>query len=181
MKIAMKNTELKLLSELMKNSRRSDRELAKAVGVSQPTISRAIRKLEKEGYIKEYTIIPDFKKLGFQMMSVILTKFKKESGQEGLEQIRKKVREEEKKEPSSILMGVGGMGIDSDRVVVLLSEDYSEYSRYISKIKQHPLVDVQEVKSFIIDLTDESQFLPLTLSSLARYIEKKQSKEKKEA
>jgi len=44
----MKETELKLVSELMKNSRRSDRELARAMGVSQPTVSRMIRKLEKE-------------------------------------------------------------------------------------------------------------------------------------
>jgi DNA-binding Lrp family transcriptional regulator len=44
----VKDAELKLISELMKDSRRSDRELAKAVGVSQPTISRMIRKLEKD-------------------------------------------------------------------------------------------------------------------------------------
>lgn len=47
-KRGMKETELKLVSELMKNSRRSDRELARAMGVSQPTVSRMIRKLEKE-------------------------------------------------------------------------------------------------------------------------------------
>ena len=45
----MKDVELKLISELMKNSRRSDRELAKTIGVSQPTVSRLIRKLEKNG------------------------------------------------------------------------------------------------------------------------------------
>jgi DNA-binding Lrp family transcriptional regulator len=53
----MKTVELRLMAELMKNSRRSDRDLAKAVGVSQPTIGRTIKKLEKEGYIKEYTPI----------------------------------------------------------------------------------------------------------------------------
>jgi DNA-binding Lrp family transcriptional regulator len=49
----MKDVELKLVSELMKNSRRSDRELAKAVGVSQPTVSRLVKRLEKDGLIKE--------------------------------------------------------------------------------------------------------------------------------
>ena len=43
----VKDVELKLISELMKDSRRSDRELAKAIGVSQPTISRMIRKIGK--------------------------------------------------------------------------------------------------------------------------------------
>jgi Lrp/AsnC family transcriptional regulator for asnA, asnC and gidA len=58
----MKDIELKLLSELMKNSRRSDRELAKAIGTSQPPVSRMISRLEKEGVIKEYTMTPDFSK-----------------------------------------------------------------------------------------------------------------------
>jgi DNA-binding Lrp family transcriptional regulator len=54
----MKDVELKVVIELIKNSHRSDRELARAVGVSQPTLSRTRKKLEKQGMIKEYTIIP---------------------------------------------------------------------------------------------------------------------------
>ncbi len=171
----LKDTELKLLIELMKNSRRSDRELAKAIGSSQPTVSRMIRKLEKEGYIKEYTIIPDFSKLGFEVMSIILTKLKQEVPPGSLEELRKKVREDERKNPSSILMGMAGMGHNSDRVLILLSEDYSAYSKYIGLVKQHPLVNVEEVKSFIVNLSEKGQFLPLSLSSLARYLEKKQN------
>jgi DNA-binding Lrp family transcriptional regulator len=34
------NVELRLISELMQNSRRSDRELARALGISQPTVTR---------------------------------------------------------------------------------------------------------------------------------------------
>jgi DNA-binding Lrp family transcriptional regulator len=37
----MKDVELRLISELLKNSRRSDRELAKVLHVSQPTVGRA--------------------------------------------------------------------------------------------------------------------------------------------
>jgi DNA-binding Lrp family transcriptional regulator len=74
----LKDIELKILTELMKNSRRSDRALAKAVGVSQPTVSRTIGKLQKEGYIKEFTIIPDFKKIGFAVMSIMVSKVKDE-------------------------------------------------------------------------------------------------------
>lgn len=50
----MKKVELKVLSELMKNSKISDRELAKTIGVSQPTVTRARTRLEKNGYIQEY-------------------------------------------------------------------------------------------------------------------------------
>ena len=66
----MKDTELKLVSELMKNSRRSDRELARLIGVSQPTVSRMIKNLEKEGIIQEYTMIPDMIKLGIEIVAI---------------------------------------------------------------------------------------------------------------
>ena len=69
---------MKLLAELMKNSKTSDRELATKLGVSQPTVSRIRAKLEREGYIKEYTLVPDFHKLGFEIMAVTLVKLKRE-------------------------------------------------------------------------------------------------------
>ncbi|MGC9346262.1 MAG: Lrp/AsnC family transcriptional regulator, partial [Candidatus Bathyarchaeales archaeon] len=59
-----------LLYEFMKNSKRSDRELAKAVGVSQPTITRMRKNLEKLGYIREYTIMPALEKLGFEIITL---------------------------------------------------------------------------------------------------------------
>ena len=59
----MKEIKWKLLSELMKNSHRSDKELARVIGCSQPTVTRTRRRLEKEGCIREYTVIPDFHKL----------------------------------------------------------------------------------------------------------------------
>lgn len=50
----VKSTEMRLISELLKNSRRSDRQLAKALGVSQPTISRLLKKVENECLIGNY-------------------------------------------------------------------------------------------------------------------------------
>jgi DNA-binding transcriptional regulator YhcF (GntR family) len=51
----LKDIETRLIAELLKNSRRSDRELAKVLRASQPTITRARRKLEKESYIREFS------------------------------------------------------------------------------------------------------------------------------
>jgi len=72
----MKELELRLLSEIMRNSRRSDRDIAKAIEVSQPTISRIIKKLEKEGYIEEYTMIPNFHKLGYEILALTFVKLR---------------------------------------------------------------------------------------------------------
>ena len=66
----MKEIEKKMLSELVRNARRSDRELAKAIGTSQPTATRVRTKLEKEGYVREYTTIPNFSKIGYSILAV---------------------------------------------------------------------------------------------------------------
>ena len=54
----------------MKNSHQSDRAVANRLNVSQPTITRARVELEKE-YVKEYTLIPDFPKIGYEIMVML--------------------------------------------------------------------------------------------------------------
>jgi len=66
----MKKRMMRLLLELLKDSKRSDREIAKVVGVSQPTITRMRQRLVREGAIKEFTVIPDFVKLGYEIMAI---------------------------------------------------------------------------------------------------------------
>jgi DNA-binding Lrp family transcriptional regulator len=51
--------EIDFLHELIKGFRRIDRELAKVLKISQPTITRKRTGPESEGYINEYTIIPN--------------------------------------------------------------------------------------------------------------------------
>lgn len=75
----MKDIENRLIVELMKNRRRrrrSDRELAKVLDVSQPTVSRTRMKLEKEG-IFEYSLIPNFAKLRFEILAFTFSDYVK--------------------------------------------------------------------------------------------------------
>ena len=166
----VKDIELKLVSELMKNSRRSDRELAKTLKVSQPTVTRIRTRLEKEGLVNEYTMIPDFSKLDFSMMSITFARLKEPISEQKLKEVRKQVRQTLQTEPIATILGMGGMGLDSDRVIMAFHENFSAYTEHLDKLKQHPLVKVEEIKSFLIDLTDRSQYLQLTLSELADYI-----------
>ena len=133
----------------MKNSRRSDRELAKVLGISQPTVSRTLKKLEKEGVIKEYTMIPDFAKLGFGIVSIDFAKLKEPIPEEKLKEIRKQVRQTLQKDPTSSIVALSGMGCDADRVLIAFHEDYTTYLEYLNKIRQHPLVIVEQIRSFL--------------------------------
>jgi len=72
----MKKNEMRLLVELIKNCSRSDRKLAKVLGTSQPTVTRMRNRLVKEGVIQEFTVIPDFVKMGFEIVAVTLAKTK---------------------------------------------------------------------------------------------------------
>ena len=67
----LKPIDHKLLFELIKDSHRSDRQLAKALGVSQPTVTRR-RALLEENYIEGYTIIPKLGKIGAWTLLAVL-------------------------------------------------------------------------------------------------------------
>lgn len=162
----MKELERKLIAELIRNSRRSDRELAKAVGCSQPTVSRMIKRLEKEGYIKEYTMIPEFHRLGYEIMALTFIQNEKKSGMEELEDLRTKGRELEKNSAASALFIMNGIGRDSNRVILSLHESYSSFADFVRLMKQLAAYNVHYVDSFLISTTDKSHSRPLTFAVL---------------
>jgi DNA-binding Lrp family transcriptional regulator len=168
--LILKDVELKLLSELMKNSRRSDRELAQAIGVSQPTVSRMIAKLRQEGVIKEFTIIPDFRKLGYQLAGITMVKRKKAPSTEELAEIRNKSKELEKENPNADLMAVYGMGLDKDVLFVTFYENYEAYAKGMELVRQIPYMKLEENETFLVDLNDQSHFRILSMSEIAKHI-----------
>lgn len=101
--------ELRLIAELMRNSRRSNRKLAKAVGVSQPTVSRIIRKLESNGLVQEYTMIPNLMKLGYEILALIFVKLNRPLSDVEIEEAKKLIREAAKTMPLDVVMLERGM------------------------------------------------------------------------
>jgi len=165
----LKDVKLKLVSELLKNSRRSDRELAKAIGVSQPTVTRTMKKLEKEGVIREYTIIPDFTKIGYHIAALTFAKFRQQKDFENMRTAIEMNRESLSEIPE-VIMIERGLGPHTDGVVVSLHEDYSSYVDFQNRLKQFSSMGVFDVHPFIIDLDDETHYRALTFSTLAKHI-----------
>ncbi len=177
----MKEAELKLVTELMKNSRRSDRQLAKVIGVSQPTVSRMIKRLEKEGIIKEYTMIPDFTKLAYELMALTFISIKPTLGREEADKGRAMAQQQVKESPGNIIMLERGIGLGHTGVIISFHKDYSDYTQFIHSFKQASTTQAyvgENVESFLIDLKDKIRYRPLTLSVLAGSISR--MKEKKE-
>jgi DNA-binding Lrp family transcriptional regulator len=172
----MKKIEWKLISELMKNSKNSDRELAKKIGVSQPTITRARSRLEKEGYIKEYTMIPDFSKLGFELMSINLAKMKKEPTEEEYIKIKKMGSEVLKKHPFAIVMAMSGRGCGYDKVIIAFHENYTSFLEFMEESRKFPFSEVYDYENFLVG-TSGYHYMPLTFSALANYLSTSRVKE----
>jgi DNA-binding Lrp family transcriptional regulator len=168
--VFMKDTELDLISELMKNSRRSDRELAKVIHVSQPTVSRMIKKLEKQGLIKEYTMVPDFAMLGFELMALTFISIKPTLDSREADEARRVALEKVKESPGNVMMLERGIGLNHTGVIISFHENYSDYTQFIQTFKEAQTTQAyvnENVESFLIDLKDKIRYRPLTLSILA--------------
>jgi len=63
--------DLKILEILQQNGRTHRNDLADKVGLSLPSVSDRLRKMEEAGYIKGYTIILNHKKLGKDITAFI--------------------------------------------------------------------------------------------------------------
>lgn len=166
----MKNVELRLISELMKNSFRSDRELARALKVSQPTVSRVRAKLEKEGYISEYTVIPNFRKIGYHLFALTFFSWKKPLSAQEMEDAWKLVREKAPHVPSNIVLIERGIGLNHDSFMASFHKDYSSYTKLIQETKKNPYMDSSKLESFLVDLDDEVHYRYLTFSTLAKHM-----------
>ena len=122
-----KKVTQQLLVELLKGSKRSDRELAKILGVSQPTVTRMRKKLE-ETAIAEYTIIPNWGALGFELMAVTFVNIRgKSKSMEEQKNTLEKCKKWMMNHPN-IIFASDGTGMGMDGMMISFHKDYTDLS-----------------------------------------------------
>jgi len=154
---------LRLVSEMLKNSKKSDRELAGILGVSQPTVSRTRARIEKE-YIKTYTIIPDFEKLGYQIMAFTLAK--KASGNEVVAEITTKSKKWVDKHPN-VIFGAEGEGLGKDLVLISFHKNYSAYGEFMRSFAMDWGTLLDNFESFLVSIESGYRLRDFDLKYLA--------------
>lgn len=166
----MKETDRKLICELVRNSRRSDRDLAKAIEVSQPTVTRIRSKLEKEGYIREYTMIPNFAKLDYELMAMTFLKLKRVRSEEENENARKIAEERLMKTSLPIFMLERGMGLGYQGVIISFHESYASYLALRDQLREFTFLEIGEIESFLVNLKDKVSYVPPTFTLIAKHL-----------
>jgi DNA-binding Lrp family transcriptional regulator len=160
----MKEEKLvKLLKELIRNSRRSDRELAKTLKVSQPTVTRN-RKLA-ESYVRSYTIVPEFQKIGYEIFAITFAKAKTYDKKE----IETKLEVQKKwvMQHPNVFFASDGEGLGKDAVILSLHKNYSKYADFMREYTINFAEFISDVQSFIVSLKTGMIIKPFDLKYLA--------------
>jgi DNA-binding Lrp family transcriptional regulator len=159
----MKERMKRLVAELLKDSKRSDRELAKILKVSQPTVTRMRHTLVTEGIIREFTAIPDFAKLGYEIMAVTIARAKATLTMNEQETAKKLVLDEPR-----VIFVASAEGMGRNGVMISLHKDYADFRNFMDNLKFNSEGYMREVDSMLISLSSSMMVKPLSFSYIAK-------------
>jgi DNA-binding Lrp family transcriptional regulator len=162
----MKSIDYKILFALMKNSKISDRQLAKEIGVSQPTVTRRRARLEKEA-IDGYTAIPKWKTLGYEILAFTFIKSKQELWlKKNVHVFRERGTKWMMKHPN-VLMSGGSRGMNMDGFMISVHRSYSSLDKFLSEQKNELGDMFTDIQTVIVNLGGSDILKPLHLKYLA--------------
>ena len=162
----LKPIDYKILFELMKDSHRSDRQLAKALGVSQPTVTRRRAMLE-ENFIEGYTVIPKFGQIGFEIAAItfLKSKIKSETGDKKTAALQK--MKEWYMKQTNVIFVMDGRGMGWDAVCMSLHENFASFADFVRAHDSELSEWVVESQTFNADLKGGIVIKPFHLKYLA--------------
>lgn len=148
---------------MLKNSKRSDRELAKALKSSQPTVTRMRNKLEKGGVIQEYTMLPAFGKLGFEIFAITLTKtkFDPELTERALKSVNAK---------PNIIFCAASEGLGKNGIIISVHKSYADYSRFMTEYMVEWRDVIEAYDTVLVSLAGGWVGKPFSLKYLAELL-----------
>ena len=162
----LKDIDYAILNSLMKNCKVSDRQLAKNLGVSQPTVTRRRAKLERE-VIDAYTLIPKWAKLGFELVALTFIKGRSRDIAPGeRKEAVKKTVEWFSKEPN-VIFAAAGSGMGQQGVIISVHKKYSTLADFERRLRVEQSKYIGDASTFIIDISPGVVSKPFHLKYLA--------------
>jgi len=164
---SLKPIDRRILSELMKNARISDRKMARILGVSQATISRRRAALERE-LVDGYTAIPNWDKLGYEILAITLVKTPHRFASD---QQRKEAANRSMKwlaEQPNVIMGSGCRGMGMTGMMISLHKSYADFDKFLDTHREQLGDLLEDVQTIVVNLTGKGVYRPLHLKYLAQ-------------
>ena len=161
-----KEIDYKIISELLKNSKLSDRSLAHKLGVSQPTVSRRRVMLEKTA-IDNYTLVPKWDKIGYEILAINFVKIKLAiATDEKYQAVRERGMKWLMKQPNIIMAGASrGMGMDAFNIS--LHKNYADYDEWFRSFRGEWGDLVDDIQSVIVNLCGGEVIKPLNFKYIS--------------
>jgi len=156
----LKPIDYALISEFLKDSSRSDRQIAKALGVSQPTVTRRRRMLEQSCF-DGYTTVPKLGEIGFELAALTFLRTKPEAKAD-----EAKMRDWFLKQPC-VIAAQEGRGLGYDCISVSLHRSYTEYAEFTRNLENGLADVVSASEAFLLDLKPGAAAKPFHLKYLA--------------
>jgi DNA-binding Lrp family transcriptional regulator len=162
----LKSIDYKILAALLRNSKMSDRLLAKEIGVSQPTITRRRARLEKEA-IDGYTAIPRWATLGYRILAFTFVKSKEDLWlKENYDVVREKGTKWVMQHPNVIMSG-GCRGMKMNGFMISAHKSYSDFDKFMYEHKRELGDMFTDVESIIVNFEGIDILKPFHLKYLA--------------
>jgi len=137
--------DLKVLDLLKENSKLRTSQMSKRLRMPITTVHNRIKKLEKIRVIKNYTVVPDYKKLGKDILSYILVTvmYMLPNGEKiSQEKVAKKIKELGAEEVSIVTGG-------TDIIIKVRAKDVSELNDFVIK-KLRSIDGVDKTQTLIV-------------------------------
>ncbi|MCC6035048.1 MAG: Lrp/AsnC family transcriptional regulator [Desulfurococcaceae archaeon] len=146
--------DLEILRALSKNSKLSIREISKIVKKSPSLIHSRIRRLEKSGFIRNYTILVDYQKLGYDVYALTLLQV------DGAHIVE--VEEALSKEPN--IKAVYDITGEYDVAFISAFKSVSELDNFIKKLLKNPYIK-RSVTSIILRVVKDTPHIEAAYTS----------------
>jgi DNA-binding Lrp family transcriptional regulator len=162
----LKSVDYELLFEMLKNARRSDRELAKILEVSQPTVSRRRVYVEKH-LIDGYTAVPKWESLRYCLFVMTFTKIKEAvATRKEYASVRKKGLKWLRNQPNVIMSG-GCRGREADAFMISIHQTYGDYDEFMRNFRLEWGDIIENSDSVIANLCGQEVVKPFHFKYLA--------------
>jgi len=139
----------KIVNEYLQDSRLSYREIAKRLGLAVGTIMTRTKKLELQGIIKDYTVILDHNKLGYDLTAI--TEITVSKG--------KLIEMEKEIAKMKVTCAVYDVTGDNDAIIIAKFKNRQELNQFTKKLLSMPFVERTNTH-IVLDTIKEDFRLP---------------------